>query len=56
MSATQFTDDAYNKFLSAESGRHGTLVGNWFEENIVRDGSLFGPRFQVDDELYEIIS
>eukprot|EP00747_Dinoflagellata_sp_TGD_P161707 gnl/TRDRNA2_/TRDRNA2_178471_c0_seq1.p1 gnl/TRDRNA2_/TRDRNA2_178471_c0~~gnl/TRDRNA2_/TRDRNA2_178471_c0_seq1.p1 ORF type:complete len:497 (+),score=98.27 gnl/TRDRNA2_/TRDRNA2_178471_c0_seq1:94-1491(+) len=38
MSATQFTDDAYNKFHPG-GGRSGTLIGNWYEERSIRDST-----------------
>merc|ERR1719262_2198476 len=38
MTATQFTDDAYNKkILKPEVG--GTLVGNWLEERSIREAT-----------------
>lgn len=45
MTATQFTDDAFNKFCK---DGHGTLVGNWFEEIAIRDSTGIGrsvPKF-----------
>jgi len=36
--AAQFSDDAFNKFLS-DPGRGGTLVGNWFEERAIREAT-----------------
>jgi len=36
--AAQFSDDAYNKFLT-DPGRGGTLVGNWFEERSIREAT-----------------
>jgi hypothetical protein len=36
--AAQFSDDAYNKFLT-DGGRSGTLVGNWFEERSIREAT-----------------
>lgn len=36
--AAQFSDDAYNKYLT-ESGRSGTLIGNWFEERVIREAT-----------------
>mmetsp|Transcript_51607 Transcript_51607/g.81970 ORF Transcript_51607/g.81970 Transcript_51607/m.81970 type:complete len:466 (-) Transcript_51607:209-1606(-) len=36
--AAQFSDDAYNKYLT-EPGRSGTLVGNWFEERSIREAT-----------------
>lgn len=37
MTATQFTDDAYNKHIDPKSG--GTLIGNWLEERSIRDAT-----------------
>jgi len=37
MTATQFTDDAYNKHINSGSG--GTLIGNWLEERSIRDAT-----------------
>lgn len=31
------TDDAYNKYLGADSGKAGTLLGNWLEERVLRE-------------------
>lgn len=45
MTATQFTDDAFNKFCKEG---HGTLIGNWFEELSIRDSTGIGrsvPKF-----------
>lgn len=39
MTATQFTDDAYNKNLKGLEAGNGTLVGNWYEEVCQRSGS-----------------
>lgn len=36
--AAQFSDDAYNKNLT-DGTRAGTLVGNWFEERVIRDAT-----------------
>lgn len=35
---TQFTDDAYNKHIDQE-GKNTTLIGNWYEEQCVRDAT-----------------
>jgi hypothetical protein len=37
--ATQFTDDAYNKELKGKQSGYGTLVGNWYEEGCQREGT-----------------
>lgn len=37
MSTTQFTDDAYNKFASKLGSK--TLIGNWQEEQSIRDAT-----------------
>jgi len=37
MTATQFTDDAFNKHITEGSG--GTLIGNWMEERSIRDAT-----------------
>jgi hypothetical protein len=37
--AAQFSDDAYNKYLTADGGRAGTLIGNWSEERAIRDAT-----------------
>jgi len=45
MTATQFTDDAFNKFCKEG---HGTLIGNWLEELSIRDSTGIGrtvPKF-----------
>lgn len=45
MTATQFTDDAFNKFCH---DGHGTLIGNWLEELSIRDSTGIGrsvPKF-----------
>lgn len=36
--AAQFSDDAYNKYLS-DPGRGGTLIGNWAEERAIREAT-----------------
>jgi hypothetical protein len=36
--AAQFSDDAFNKYLT-DGGRSGTLVGNWFEERSIREAT-----------------
>lgn len=36
--AAQFSDDAFNKYLT-DPGRGGTLVGNWFEERSIREAT-----------------
>eukprot|EP00397_Hematodinium_sp_SG-2012_P041075 GEMP01045153.1.p1 GENE.GEMP01045153.1~~GEMP01045153.1.p1 ORF type:complete len:411 (-),score=82.30 GEMP01045153.1:485-1717(-) len=36
--ATQFTDDAYNKFVNRDTNT-STLIGNWFEEQSIRDAT-----------------
>jgi hypothetical protein len=36
--AAQFSDDAFNKFLT-DPARAGTLVGNWYEERSIRDAT-----------------
>jgi hypothetical protein len=33
-----FSDDAYNKYLT-DSGKGGTLIGNWFEERSIREAT-----------------
>jgi len=38
MTATQFTDDAFNKH-NCENGTGGTLIGNWSEERSIRDAT-----------------
>jgi hypothetical protein len=37
--ATQFTDDAYNKELKGKKASQGTLIGNWYEEGCQREGT-----------------
>eukprot|EP00929_Paragymnodinium_shiwhaense_P106055 TRINITY_DN7114_c0_g1_i1.p1 TRINITY_DN7114_c0_g1~~TRINITY_DN7114_c0_g1_i1.p1 ORF type:complete len:505 (+),score=113.84 TRINITY_DN7114_c0_g1_i1:107-1516(+) len=38
MAAAQFSDDAYNKqVMEVCAGGAGTLIGNWFEERVLRD-------------------
>jgi hypothetical protein len=37
--ATQFTDDAYNKELKGKQASQGTLIGNWYEESCQREGT-----------------
>jgi hypothetical protein len=39
MTATQFTDDAYNKQVKGFEAGNGTLVGNWYEEVCQREGT-----------------
>merc|ERR1719428_2676965 len=39
MTATQFTDDAYNKELKGKQAGQGTLIGNWYEEGCQREGT-----------------
>lgn len=36
--SAQFSDDAYNKYLT-DPGRGGTLIGNWFEERSIREAT-----------------
>merc|ERR1719305_2147223 len=37
--ATQFTDDAYNKELKGKLSGQGTLIANWYEEGCQREGT-----------------
>jgi len=37
MAAAQFSDDAYNKNINEMGDTGGTLIGNWFEERVLRD-------------------
>jgi hypothetical protein len=39
MAAAQFSDDAYNKNINDMPESAGTLIGNWFEERVLRDAS-----------------
>jgi len=57
--AAQFSDDAFNKYLT-DPGRGGTLVGNWFEERSIREATGEGRSIPsltaVKDKLHQRVA